>query len=500
MNNEDSIDNSLPTNDAGRTRYSPPSNALDSPPFVTTDPPASESGDLAATAMPTMATLAAGLRDETYRAGNFRAGDRLGKYQIIKPLGRGGFGSIYEAEHVYIKHRVALKTISQGYAKTEIAERFLREARVIAALRGRGVLNVYDVDMWEGQPYIALELIAGGNLSENLRVVSRFSINRALDLMEEMAHVLVRHQAMSIVHRDIKPSNICIRSNGQFCLLDYGLVGIAGDKTVDSETRAQMDFRDVTVEGAICGTPRYMSPEQWQSPQVSHQSDLFSLGVTAWECLCGRLARKSTSSHEEMKAEAMKPIPSAREWREDMPDALETILFGLLSIDRAKRYSSAGELLKDIEGYRYHGRKVQGPIEGAVFVAIPFAYKFEGVFEAIAIACSRRRLQANRMDRLVFVQDIWNQMVHEIQRSGIVVADFTWETWRQRANPNVVTEAAHARAIGKPLILISQNSAESLPFDWRHMPVIRYTNNKSGLAELTARISERLRDLWQGTT
>lgn len=97
------------------------------------------------------------------------------------------------------------------------------------------------------------------------------------------------------------------------------------------------------------------------------------------------------------------------------------------------------------------------------------------------------------MDRLVFVKDIWNQIVQEIEASAVVVADFSRAHWWRQSNANVVTEAAHARAIGKPLIVISQDAPERLPFDWRHMPVLRYTPTAAGLRNLTEQLAGKLR-------
>jgi serine/threonine protein kinase len=244
------------------------------------------------------------------------------------------------------------------------------------------------------------------------------------------------------------------------------------------------------------GTPAYMSPEQSQAAAVDHRSDIFNLGATAWQCLCGKSPRNLQNSGPGFEGIGQ-PIPSARKFRPDLPDGLDVILNSMLAQNPNERYSSAAHVLKDVQTLRYGKKRPQGAFEGSVFVAIPYAARFTSIFDAIERACEATRMRANRMDRLVFIEDIWSQTVSEIERARVVVADFTPESWKRSPNPNVVTEAAHARAMNKPLVLLTQNSPERLPFDWRHMPVVRYRTGRVGLETLIHELSSKLRELRQ---
>jgi hypothetical protein len=437
-------------------------------------------------------TLADGLRQGAFHRKLPEVGKRIHHYEIIGYAGEGGFSSVYEARHIYLDRKVALKTLKQGGPIEDVTERYLREARALAALHHRCVVRIQDANIFEGFPYVVTEYLAGMTLQQAVARDGKLPISRAMDLMEEIGGVLAMQANLGIVHRDIKPGNIFIRSNGQFCLFDYGLVG--QDQSTQKASKIT-DDRFKTNEGQLFGTPMFMSPEQFRTSFVDIRSDLYSLGMTAWSCLAGRDPRdyNSGQTFDSLREQATHELPSVREFRHEVPDGLDRILQGLTAADPFKRYQSPRRFLEDLEVLRYGNRPPLGPTRGSVFVAMPFPRRFDRVYEAIVEACSQVRLAGCRVDRMLFVDNIWGQIVHEIEHCLVVIADFTIPFPRMTPSPNVVTEAAHARAIGKPLIIISQSAANRIPFDWHHVSVIKYRNTTRGLRYLRSELCDRFR-------
>ena len=438
-------------------------------------------------------SLAIELRTYKYRAESVNPGDRIGKYELCKHIGAGGFSSVHQARHIYLNHQVAIKTLSNE--TTQGAELFLREAQALALLTHPNVVRVIDADMSNGIPFIAMELLNGENLRGVLGKFERFSIERTMDLMEELVSVLIMQEEKNVLHLDIKPDNIFQRKDGSFCLFDYGLVGIlspARDKPLEGRPQEPRTFF-----GKAFGTPSYMSPEQ-ASGKADRRSDLYSLGLTVWECLVGRQARELThlSDFEQVVST---PIPPPKTIRCDVPDEMDSIVCHLLSTSPNDRYQAANDVLEDLVAYRYGGTKPIGATVGTAFVAIPFSREFVDIFSSIKTACEGVKLKARRLDQHVFLQDIWNQCLQEIEAAKVLIADFSADGSGQVPNPNVVTEAAHARAIGKPLVLITQGNPEDMPFDWRHMPVVTYEKSEAGLKQLADLLTGRFRHVLQST-
>jgi serine/threonine protein kinase len=434
------------------------------------------------------ATLAAHLRSGAYRSVQLDVGARVHHYEITDVIGRGGMSRVFGARHVYLGQDVALKTTleaSEG-AGTEFAERFLREAQTLAKLNHPNVVRVLDANVWNSIPYVVTERLRGRSLTDQIEHGGRLSVDRTLDVIEDVAAVLERQESLGIVHRDIKPHNLHLREDGTTCVFDYGLVGFAESNDSGAEREAQ----ELTKTGALNGTPAYMAPEQFEGRDIGPWTDIYGLGSAAWHALAGERPRNGKLS--ELFAQASRAPRSVREVRADVPVAVEHMLNNMLAPQRSARYASAKDLLRDVCDLRYRGRRVQGVARGRVFAAMPFSAAFERVWRSIEDACIDACLRPTRVDRLVYIENIWAQIVQEIANCSVLVADFT-AGWLSRApNANVVTEAAHAVAIKKPVIVISQSPPESLPFDWRHVPVIRYSRSRTGLEELRRVLVERL--------
>lgn len=437
-------------------------------------------------------TLAGALRDGQFRAAELPPGTRLDRYRVESQLGTGGMSTIYLARHLYLEQTYAVKTLRAGRADAEAAERFLREAKILVWLGHPGVVRVLDAGIADSVPYFVMEHLTGRTLDGHLGHYGALSVERAWDLLEEVARVLRRQEEVGVLHRDLKPSNLFVRHSGRFCVFDYGLSafdapGEDGTTILDNATR---------VAATWMGTPRYMAPEQFGSLECDHRVDLYALGLIAWEALVGRPARTATGVAEAMQ-QSQKPLPALCDERPDVPVAIEKIVRGLTAARPDERYQSAATLLEDIERHRYGGAAPRGPLRGTVFVALPYRPEFDTVFECVDALCAELALQARRMDRIVMVDNIWSRIVQEIEFARFVVADFSCAGGIAVPNPNVVTEAAHARATGRKLILISRNSALDLPFDWRHAQLIQYDPQAGGLEQLGMLLRPRFRQCVQ---
>jgi serine/threonine protein kinase len=445
------------------------------------------------------ATMVQAIRQGAYGEKRTALPERLNHYRIIEKLGSGGFSEVWLAEHVYLKQKVAIKILRAELASgsLENAERFLREAQALAIMRGPGVRIVHDASVFENIPYVVSELLVGDNVHDYLAKHGPLTINQTMDLLEQIGEVLIRQELHGILHRDIKSSNIWLRADGSYCLYDYGLVGF-DENIVNISLGVDVD----TQAGTIMGTPAYMAPEQMQGLSVDHRADLFGLGATAFQCLTGNSPRKLASIQEMISKSQHTPIPSAREYRKDVTLELNRILQSLTALDPNERYGSARDFVRDLETYRYGRQRPYGATSGSAFVAMPFSPSFNYLYEFLQDVCGEARLAARKVNRVLQMQDIWGQIESEIRLATVVIAVFTRDRFSRWPNANVLTEAAHARAVGKPLIILTTDRAEKLPFDWRHLSIIRYRNTKQGLAalreELLPRLRQHLRDRRSG--
>ena len=202
---------------------------------------------------------------------------KYGRYEIVKEVGRGSMGVVYEAQDPQIGRTVALKVLRQDRVSDEnLVKRFIREARAIGRLSHSHIVTIYDVGEDQGNVYIAMEFLEGRPL-DNLIKERKFSAGEAADIGAQVAETLNYAHGKGVVHRDIKPSNIILQTDGQIKITDFGIAHIE-DSTATLQTQA----------GEIMGTPAYMSPEQVLGKPVDGRSDIFSLGVVLYELSTGK--------------------------------------------------------------------------------------------------------------------------------------------------------------------------------------------------------------------
>ncbi|MGO9254727.1 MAG: serine/threonine-protein kinase [Bryobacteraceae bacterium] len=212
------------------------------------------------------------------------AGSKLGPYEVLAPIGKGGMGEVYKARDTRLDREVAVKVLPQPFATEAARERIQREARAASALNHPNICAVYDVGESTGHPFLVMELLDGKTLREHIGG-KPLDVPAAVALSIEVADALDAAHARGIVHRDIKPANIFVTARGHAKVLDFGLA--KQSRPADSEA---MTVEMLTEPGSTMGTIAYMSPEQARGQTVDARSDLWSFGVVLYEMVTGSAA------------------------------------------------------------------------------------------------------------------------------------------------------------------------------------------------------------------
>jgi serine/threonine-protein kinase len=265
-----------------------------------------------------------------------------GKYQMVRLLGEGGMAFVFEARHLRLQQRVAIKLLTPEFARDpELVSRFEREARAVARLRTKHVTRVMDVDTTpEGIPYIVMEFLEGRDLDAELQARTRLPLGEAVDYVLQACAGMVEAHGMGIVHRDLKPANLFVarehdgneQETWMVKVLDFGISKIVGEAT------------RLTGAGAVMGTVLYMSPEQVRAqPNVDTRADIWSLGVILYELVAGR-APWEGHSHQIAAAIVGQDPPDIRTFAQ-VPDAFAAVVKTMLQRDPSRRPSSVREVI-----------------------------------------------------------------------------------------------------------------------------------------------------------
>ncbi len=263
-----------------------------------------------------------------------------GRYRLVEQLGSGGFGTIWRAEHLVLEAPVAVKLIAAEVAEDASAvERFLREAKAAAALRSPHVVQILDYGVDAGTPFMVMELLEGENLAQRLRRCGPLSPEDTVKFITHVCRAMARAHAAGVVHRDLKPENVFIVDNEGDELakvLDFGVAKLDnGLSSGSSRTRT----------GSLLGTPYYMSPEQVQgTKEVDYRSDLWSIGVIAYECLSGEKPFVSDGLGELVLQICVRPLPIPSQSCAAMSEEFDAWFARALQRDPDQRFQSASEL------------------------------------------------------------------------------------------------------------------------------------------------------------
>jgi serine/threonine protein kinase len=279
---------------------------------------------------------------------------RLDTYRVLRLLGQGGMGMVFEGEDTVLQRKVALKVMRPDLAKIDAARhRFLREARAAAALHHEHIVTIYQVSQNRDVPYLAMEFLSGESLEMLLRRVGRLPVADALRIGREIAEGLAAAHDRGLIHRDIKPANIWLKTTsdsspsvrprdalGRVRIIDFGLV------------RVDENAINLTGSGAVLGTPAYMAPEQADGETVDARSDLFSLGCVLYRMLTGEVPFKGKGMLATLIAVDNSHIVPPDQRLADIPPAVSAFVVQLLDRNRDKRPSSArlvAEMLRALE-------------------------------------------------------------------------------------------------------------------------------------------------------
>ena len=275
------------------------------------------------------------------RRGLPQPGERLGHYQIIRRLGSGGMGAVFEADDLENGRRVALKVLSQVLDAPEARERFFREGRLAASLNHPNSVYVFGTEEIGGTPVIAMELVAGGTLEDYVRARGPLPPSEAVDAVLDIINGLEAAQRVGILHRDVKPSNCFREADGSVKIGDFGL-------SISTALRSEPAL---TASGSFLGTPAFCPPEQLRGEELNARSDMYSLGATLYYLLTGRTPFEGRSAVALIAAVLEQPAPSPRQLRPEVPKGLAKVVLRCLEKQPGERFKSYRELTRALTPY-----------------------------------------------------------------------------------------------------------------------------------------------------
>jgi tetratricopeptide (TPR) repeat protein len=256
----------------------------------------------------------------------------IGGYRIVEPLGRGGMGVVYRAEHVRLGRPAALKLLGATFGHAEHRERFLRESKLAASLDHPSIVPVYDAGEEDGLLYIAMAYVEGSDLKTLLVREGKLPLRRTLRIVGQIASALDAAHARGLVHRDVKPANILIGADDRAYLADFGVV-------------KELAAAGTTRTGSFVGTIEYCAPEQIEGKDVDARADVYALACVFYECVVGTSPFHRSSDVAVLNAHLHASPPKLSKAAPDLPPALELPLAKALSKSPLDRYASCGEFV-----------------------------------------------------------------------------------------------------------------------------------------------------------
>ena len=313
------------------------------------------------------------------------SGVRLGRYEILSPLGAGGMGEVYRARDARLGRDVAVKVLPSSFsADPDRLRRFEQEARAAGMLNHPNILAIYDVGAHDGSPYVVSELLEGETLRDRLRCAT-CPTRKAVEYAIQIAQGLAAAHEKGIVHRDLKPENLFITRDGRVKILDFGLAKLAEPQFAGSaQTGAPTVPLDAdTGPGVVMGTAGYMSPEQVRAQRVDHRSDIFSLGAILYEMLTGKRAFHGESAVETLNSILKDDPPELSETTRNIAPGLERVVKHCLEKNSEERFQSARDLAFDLEALS--GVSSPSTAQAAV-VQLPVRWKAVALWSLAALA------------------------------------------------------------------------------------------------------------------
>lgn len=260
-----------------------------------------------------------------------------GRYQVLKELGRGGMGIVFQAHDKQLNEPVAIKILSPLLSNdTEALERLRREVSAARRISHPNVIRIHDISEAKGLQYVSMEYFSGRSLKDHIRSRSALSQLEAFNIAAQIADGLEAAHKQGVIHRDLKSQNILINAVNEIKIIDFGLAH-------------STHLQGMTATGLIMGTPEYMAPEQVAGRKVDERADLYSFGIILYELFTGRVPFTGDSAiavgFRQMKEEPAPP----RQWNTQLSEVIERVILKALEKEPLRRYSSVTELKADLE-------------------------------------------------------------------------------------------------------------------------------------------------------
>jgi WD40 repeat protein/serine/threonine protein kinase len=283
----------------------------------------------------------------------------IGSYRLIEPAGAGGMAEVWRAYQPRLERFVAIKFLSPRYASDpSYLERFLREARAVSRLDHPNILTILDYGEYGGWTYMVSPFIGGGTLADRLRR-GPWSVPEAVAVLDQLAAALDHAHAAGIIHRDIKPSNVLFTEHGRLVLSDFGVARMVEGTTALSQA------------GLVIGTPMYMSPEQADGEKAGPASDLYSLGVIAYQMLTGRPPFMADTPLALLRAHIDRPLQPPRTLNPHLTETVEAALFKVMAKAPADRYASATDFVLALQAEPSTRTMTQATLPGQTLPTFP---------------------------------------------------------------------------------------------------------------------------------
>ncbi len=263
-----------------------------------------------------------------------RLGTEIAGYRIEERIGRGGMGVVYRAQHMNLQRRAAIKIIAPEFADTKgFRSRFIREARIAAALQHPNIVTVYDAGQSGQTLYIAMQFIRGSDLAAILNEEGRLRPYRAIDVCRQVASALDAAHGMALIHRDVKPGNVLIEGRRAY-LTDFGLTKRSGGSR-----------SGLTQAGELVGTIHYVAPEQIEAGDVDARTDVYSLACLLFHCLTGHVPFERDTDVAVIYAHLSETPPKLTDVRPELPAGLDAVIAKGLDKSPERRFQSCSDLM-----------------------------------------------------------------------------------------------------------------------------------------------------------
>ena len=263
-----------------------------------------------------------------------RLGTEIAGYRIEERIGRGGMGVVYRAQHMNLQRRAAIKIIAPEFADTKgFRSRFIREARIAAALQHPNIVTVYDAGQSGQTLYIAMQFIRGSDLAAILNEEGRLRPYRAIDVCRQVASALDAAHGMALIHRDVKPGNVLIEGRRAY-LTDFGLTKRSGGSK-----------SGLTQAGELVGTIHYVAPEQIEGGDVDTRTDVYSLACLLFHCLTGHVPFERETDVAVIYAHLSETPPKLTDVRPELPAGLDAVIAKGLDKSPDRRFQSCSDLM-----------------------------------------------------------------------------------------------------------------------------------------------------------